>query len=115
MAEMIAYCGIDCGVCPALIATMKNDNELRKKTAAEWSRSFGHDFKPEEINCTGCLTNGAHVYYCDAMCDIRKCAKRKKVPNCGYCAAYSCEKLDGFLKNVPAARKRLATVRAERK
>lgn len=114
MPEMIAYCGIDCGACPALIATQKNDDELRKKTAAEWSKMFGHDFKPEEINCTGCLSDGAHVYYCDNMCEIRKCARPRKVENCGYCAEYACEKLTGFLKSVPEAKKRLEEVRARR-
>ena len=56
MPEMIAYCGIDCNACPALIATRTNDAALRAKTAAEWSKSFGHDFKPEQVNCAGCAT-----------------------------------------------------------
>ncbi len=114
MAEMIAFCGIDCAACPALIATRKNDNELRKKTAAEWSKSFGHDFKPEEVNCAGCAAPGVHIGYCD-MCEVRKCAQPRKLQNCADCADYSCEKLDGFLKNVPDARKRLDAAKARRK
>ena len=35
MNEFIAYCGLDCEKCEARIATVNNDNELRKKVAAE--------------------------------------------------------------------------------
>jgi hypothetical protein len=114
MAEMIAFCGIDCGECPARIATEKNDNELRKKTAVEWSKAFGHDFKPEEVNCTGCQADGVHIGYCDSMCEIRKCVRPKQVENCGVCAEYPCGKLEGFLKSVPAAKTRLDAARAKR-
>ena len=115
MPEMIGYCGIDCGACPALIATRNNDDELRAKTAAEWSKAFGHDMKAEDIDCTGCPTEGKHIYYCDAMCEIRKCARSRELENCAVCGDYSCEKLDGFLKNVPDARRRLEAIRAKPK
>lgn len=33
------YCGIDCSKCDAsFIATITNDNELKKKTARLWSK-----------------------------------------------------------------------------
>ena len=31
MNEHIAYCGLDCGVCEARLATVNNDDELRIK------------------------------------------------------------------------------------
>ena len=37
MKTYIAYCGLDCETCEARLATMHNDNELRKKIAKEWS------------------------------------------------------------------------------
>jgi hypothetical protein len=114
MPEMLAYCGIDCGACPALIATRNNDDALRAKTAAEWSKSFGHDFKPEEINCTGCPTDTEpHIVYCESMCEIRKCARGRKLENCAACADYGCATLTGFLKNVPDARARLEALRPQ--
>ncbi len=33
MDNLIAYCGIDCAVCPAYIAKKNNDDALRQKTA----------------------------------------------------------------------------------
>ena len=50
----IAVCGIDCTVCPTYKATMTNDNALREKTAAEWSKLYKAEIKPVDINCRGC-------------------------------------------------------------
>ena len=36
MKEFTAYCGLNCEVCEARIATVNNDNQLRKKVAMEW-------------------------------------------------------------------------------
>ena len=111
MPELLSYCGIDCDACPALIATRTNDSALREKTAVEWSKSFGHDFKPEEINCTGCTSDGAHIGYC-SICEIRKCALSHKLENCGLCLDYGCATLANFHKNAPEAKVRLDAVRA---
>jgi len=54
MKEMIACCGLVCTECPAYIATRNGDDELRKKTAADWSKFYGHEIKPEDITCEGC-------------------------------------------------------------
>ena len=34
MNQLIAYCGLNCGTCDARIATVRNDDALREKTAA---------------------------------------------------------------------------------
>jgi hypothetical protein len=114
MPELLAYCGIDCDACPALIATRTDDAALRAKTAAEWSKTFGHDFKPEQINCAGCVTEaGPHIGYC-SMCEIRKCALSRELANCSFCADYGCATLAAFQKNAPEAKARLDAVRARR-
>ena len=87
----------------------------RAKTAAEWSKSFGHDFKPEQVNCSGCTSDGAHIGYCESMCEIRKCARSRKLDNCAACAAYGCATITGFHKNAPEAKTRLDAVRAKLK
>ncbi len=111
MPPLIAYCGIDCEACPAQIATRTNDAALRAKTAAEWSKSFGHDFKSEQVNCGGCAASGPHLGYCD-MCEIRKCATARKLRNCALCTDYGCATLAGFHKNAPEAKSRLDAIRA---
>ena len=112
MSELIAYCGLDCGACNAFIATRDNDAALRARTAAEWTRMFGHEFKPEEIHCTGCTTDGRHVGFCDAMCEVRKCARGRKVTSCGVCADYGCATLTSNYQFMPPdAKARLESIR----
>ena len=114
MNQIIGYCGILCSKCPAYIAKQENNDELRKKTAEEWSKQFQHEFKPEDVNCDGCIaTDGVHIGYC-SMCEIRKCGQEKKVINCAYCDEYGCEKLEKFLSQVPDAKKKLEEIRASK-
>ena len=36
--QLIGCCGLDCEKCDARIATLTNDNALREKTAALWTK-----------------------------------------------------------------------------
>jgi len=111
MEKMIAYCGIVCSECGAFIATQTDDDAKRKETAEIWSKKYNHDFKPEEINCDGCLTTtGRVIGYCN-VCEIRKCGQEKGVVNCAYCADYACDKLDQFFKMVPENKTTLDEIR----
>jgi len=113
MDRMIAYCGLTCTGCPAYIAARDDNDELRKKTAEEWSKAYGAELKPGDINCDGCIaTGGRHIGYC-AVCEIRKCGMERGVENCAHCADYACEKLEVFLNQVPAARATLEDIRKE--
>ena len=113
--KTLAMCGLDCAACPAFIAYKTNDQALRVKTAAEWSRQFKAEFKPEDINCVGCLkTKGVLFSHCKE-CEIRKCGLAKKVKNCAQCPDYSsCEKIGKFIANVPPAKANLEEVRNAR-
>ena len=50
MKKIIACCGIICSECPAYIAFKNDDDELRAKTAKQWSEEIKADIKPENIN-----------------------------------------------------------------
>lgn len=112
MEELISICGIMCSECPAYIATRDDDNDLRKKTAADWSKQFKADIKPEDIHCVGCITkDGVHFSHC-SECEIRACGMKQEVVNCAHCSDYPCEILEGFFKMVPDAKVTLDGVRA---
>jgi len=110
MEKMIAYCGLVCTDCGAFIATQKNDDKMRAEIAADWTTKYNHQFKPEDINCDGCLPKTVKVIGHLNMCQIRKCGQAKGVVNCGLCPDYSCDKTDEFFKMVPAAKKTLDAV-----
>jgi hypothetical protein len=77
---------------------LKDDPELRKKTAADWSVRFSAHFDPEKFFCAGCkVADGPHTGYCE-LCPMRNCAKAASCANCGRCDEYAtCEKVQGFL------------------
>ena len=97
--KICAACGLDCSKCGAYIAKQTNDNALREKTANEWNKIFKADFKPEQINCDGCLAIGEHSGYCHA-CPIRACVIEQKIANCYSCFNHAiCQKRMDFEKH----------------
>ena len=107
MKKQIAYCGLICTDCGAYLATQQNDDKKRKEIAEMWTKKYSHDFKPEDINCVGCVVvAGKHVGHC-GMCQIRKCGQAKSVINCAYCSDYICGELGKFFEMVPACKKTL--------
>ena len=84
MEKLISCCGLNCATCEARVATIANDNELRKQTAEKWNVHFGADIIPEMINCTGCREEGVKFSHC-AECNIRNCVKSKGYETCANC------------------------------
>jgi hypothetical protein len=104
MQEIIAYCGLVCSNCPTFIATQNDDDSVREKTAALLSDKYGLNFKPEEINCDGCLSKGKRLIgYCNT-CEVRKCTITKSAKNCSICDNQPCEKLRKFHEFSPEAK-----------
>ena len=104
MKDMIGFCGLDCEKCEAYLATIRDDQELRKKVAKEWSEMNQVTILPEYINCEGCRTNGVKTYFCSELCEIRKCASKKGLITCGDCKELeSCETVSMITTHVPEA------------
>ena len=79
MKDMIGYCGLDCEKCDAYIATVNDDQALREKTAKLWAKLNNAPILPEHINCEGCRMSGVKTVFCEHICEIRKCALKKRV------------------------------------
>ena len=104
MSEMIACCGLICTSCPQYIATQNDDDIARAKIAKRLLEKFGLNFKPEEINCDGCLSSGGRLIgYCNT-CEVRKCGISKSVDNCAVCDDQPCDKLNKFHEFSPDAK-----------
>jgi hypothetical protein len=111
--KIISYCGIDCSACPAYVATQNDDDALRAKTARMWSELYKAERKVEDISCDGCPRDSGRLFaYCGA-CEVRKCAREKKVATCAVCLEYSCARLDAFCALMPKARALLENLRKE--
>ena len=112
--ESIAFCGLDCAVCPAFVATQTDDLEGRRKVAEAWSKEYRHEFGPEDCVCDGC-----HPYegsrlgrYCKE-CPIRACGRKKNYPNCAYCPDYPCANLGQLFTVATDAKAKLDAVRRQ--
>jgi hypothetical protein len=103
----IAYCGLDCGACPAFHAAERLTLAERTAVAEKWTVEFGGINTADDIDCAGCTHEGRHAPYCESGCEIRTCAMAKAVATCAECADYGCDKLAAFLANVPDARANL--------
>ena len=107
MDKIIACCGINCAECGAYLAHKNNDQALREKTAAEWTKMHNFNFTADMINCTTCKGNGVQIGHC-SQCEIRKCATGKNVLHCGVCADFkTCKTINDFLKHVPSVKENL--------
>jgi hypothetical protein len=102
----IAYCGLDCGECHAFHAVERLTAEERQAVAEKWNVEFGGTHTVVNIDCVGCTLEGHHAPYC-SECAIRKCGAEKAVATCAECADYGCDKLMGFLADVPDAKANL--------
>jgi hypothetical protein len=104
MDKIISCCGLDCATCEARIATISNDDELRKSTAEKWKTMYGvADMSPAMINCTGCREEGIKLGHW-SMCQIRLCADKKGYKTCGECNEMeTCTLVSPVHKSVPEA------------
>jgi len=105
--ELVAPCGLYCGVCGIYQATATGDHNLKEKLA-----HFYHDI-PDKINCRGCLSDTVY-WYCSS-CPIKSCVIEKKIQGCHQCDQFPCDKVESFpvpegkkniLRAVPEWRKR---------
>lgn len=105
--KFIACCGLDCETCDARIATINNDDNLRKEVSKRWCELNNTDqITPETINCTGCRIDGIKFAFCDFMCEIRKCVIAKGFDTCADCPSkVTCEKLSPITDSNENARK----------
>jgi len=104
MEKIISCCGLNCATCDARIATINNDDELRKQTAEKWKVLYNvADMSAEMINCTGCRQEGVKLGHW-SMCQISLCTAGKGFQTCGECNEMdTCELVGGVHKAVPEA------------
>lgn len=108
-----AFCGLECGSCPAYLATISGYSYSRERIADEWSAIYGRRISPGEISCTGCRNKaGVHFSHC-YECSIRLCAVTRGADTCASCDEYPCMDLEEFFEMVPEARDNLESLRRE--
>ena len=116
--KLLSFCGIDCSVCPAYIATQANDIETLTSLAGEW---FEGATDYSVVVCDGCKSaaEGGRIMKWCRECPTRACAIERELENCAYCADfnlesadYGCEKLLKVFEMSDEPRENLEEIRA---
>ena len=78
---LVAACGIYCGACPALVASLKAKTHSDLKCLGCWSPKKPSPYAPK--------------------CAVRKCAKSKNLKSCGECKDYPCKLIPPLFNDKP--------------
>ena len=86
--NMIGICGDNCCFCPRYLATQNNDADKLEDVKELWVRFGLRDpaFPAQDMACFGCRPENKCAYS-----EVRTCANRKEIENCGLCHEYPCE------------------------
>lgn len=108
--ELLAPCGLYCGVCRIYKTHRDNDLDF-KKAILPTLNDYGVK-SVDDIACTGCLSDGIVFHFCQT-CPIKDCIKDKQIEGCYQCEDFPCsiikdwpDSLDKkvMLRSIPAWR-----------
>ena len=86
--ELLAPCGLYCGVCGILIAHRDDNLKFKERLTAVYGVGV------DDIRCQGCLSDDLFKYC--RICPIRSCTTEKGIEGCHQCADFPCNFLEGF-------------------
>lgn len=113
-----ACCGLKCEECPVFVATLNDDNEVRRATAEEWGRLYSDyigkkELSLEDMNCRGCRSDSGPRFVGCENCPIRRCCTGRNLATCADCDEYgTCQMINGFFTTAPQAKENLDRIRA---
>jgi hypothetical protein len=90
--DLMAPCGLYCGVCGVYIAT-RDKNEKFKEVLG---KVYGS--KPEDTECIGCMQPDPpeKLYGFCRLCTIRQCVRLKGYYSCHQCDEWPCHQIANF-------------------
>ena len=86
--ELLAPCGLYCGVCAIMMAHRDNNQKLKERLAPLYGVS------PEGMCCQGCLSNQVFAYC--TTCPIKSCTSQRGYEGCHQCDEFPCQYIDNF-------------------
>lgn len=90
--ELLAPCGLYCGVCSIYIAHRDNNLKFKEKLLPVY-RAFAKSV--DDIACTGCLSEGIIFPVC-RVCSIKNCCSDKGIEGCHQCNEFPCKFINNF-------------------
>lgn len=104
--DLIAPCGLYCGVCAIYIAGRDNNLKFKERlvnlykgnVSGKGTLPNSQNLSTEDIQCRGCLSDQLFMHC--RQCDIRKCTKDKGHAGCHQCDEFPCRHIDAFTMSV---------------
>ncbi len=98
ISTMTAFCGLNCSTCPIYRATRESDPAKRRmereEIAATILAGYGRKLTAGQVtDCDGCKSDTGRLFSGCTECQVRECARERKVDSCAFCPAYPCDKL----------------------
>ncbi|MBD3230347.1 MAG: DUF3795 domain-containing protein [Candidatus Lokiarchaeota archaeon] len=93
--ELLAPCGLYCGVCAVYIAHRDNNLKFKKRIVDVYPFTT----KVEQIKCTGCLSEEEVFEVCQ-HCPIKSCTQKKEIEGCHQCNDFPCKYIENFIMPV---------------
>ncbi len=89
--DLLAPCGLYCGVCGVLIADRDDNRKFKERLATVYGTA------PEDIRCKGCMHENpdAVFLYC-RVCPIKNCTREKGIEGCHQCDDFPCPLIEEF-------------------
>jgi hypothetical protein len=100
--ELIAPCGLYCGVCAVYIAHRENNEKFKERLARLYKGGVqgkgtlpnSERLSTEDIRCRGCLS-GDLFMHC-RQCEIRACTQDRGYTGCHQCREFPCRHIKEF-------------------
>ena len=94
--DYIALCGLYCGVCGILYATLDHNRKFKERLVGVYRGKLpeSENLSVEDIRCRGCLSAEPFVF-CN-QCPIKGCAKERGYIGCQKCEDFPCTLIEEF-------------------
>jgi len=86
--ELLAPCGLYCGVCGIRIAHRENNLKFKERLSAVYQ------VPAEELACEGCLSQVVFKYC--RVCPIKSCTQKRGYEGCHQCSEFPCVHIQNF-------------------
>lgn len=90
----ICCCGHDCSRCVTYLATVRQDESLRRRAQRFYEENFGRHIPAEEIRCLG-IRSDCVLSLC-RECPWWKCCEQRGITRCEECEEYPCAPLAAY-------------------
>lgn len=100
--NLIAPCGLYCGVCGIYIAHRDNNQKFKEILVKLFRGEFpgkgrlpgSENLSAEDMKCRGCLSEDRFMH-CQ-KCEIRACTRERGYTGCHQCGEFPCQYIDNF-------------------